>query len=201
MQVGIGGPGGDSPDDHPLFSVDPASARRTFSTSTEISSLIRRAKLLSFSWREATDTLSEKHNRLESMPSITPTRGYITSGFTSSRMHPILGFARPHRGLDIVANIGTPILAAAKGRVRFVGRDNDFGLMVEIDHGYGLVTRYAHTSAVLVKQGQIVERGAQIAKVGESGLAFGPHLHYEVLQNGRPTDPRKFLLDLSVVPD
>jgi murein DD-endopeptidase MepM/ murein hydrolase activator NlpD len=73
--------------------------------------------------------------------------------------------------------------------------------MVEIDHGYGLVTRYAHTSAVLVKQGQIVERGAQIAKVGESGLAFGPHLHYEVLQNGRPTDPRKFLLDLSVVPD
>jgi murein DD-endopeptidase MepM/ murein hydrolase activator NlpD len=201
MKVGIGGPGSETAEDHPLFSVDPVSARRTFSTSSEIGALIRRARLLSFSWREAEDTLSEKHNRLESMPSITPTHGYITSGFTKARMHPLLGFARPHKGLDIVANIGTPIMAAAKGRVRFVGRDKDYGLVVEIDHGYGLVTRYAHTSATLVHTGQQVERGDTIARVGQSGLAVGPHLHYEVIQNGKQTDPRKFLLDLSVVPD
>ena len=201
MQVGVGGPGGESADDRPLYSVDPALARKSTSTSMEIGSLLRRAKLLSFSWREATDTLSEKHNRLESMPSITPTRGYITSGYTKSRMHPLLNFARPHKGLDIVANTGTPIMAAAKGRVKYVGRDNDYGLMVEIDHGYGLVTRYAHASATLVRLGQHVERGDLIAKVGQTGLAVGPHLHYEVLVNGRPTDPSRFLLDLSVVPD
>jgi murein DD-endopeptidase MepM/ murein hydrolase activator NlpD len=201
MQVGVGGPGGESAEDRPLFSLEPSSARRAFSASSEIGTLLRRAKLLSFSWSEATNSLTETHNRLESMPSITPTRGTISSGFTQARMHPLLGYARPHEGVDIVARIGTPIVAAAKGRVRFVGRDKDFGLMVEIDHGYGLVTRYAHTSATLVRNGQQVERGDTIARVGDSGLATSPHLHYEVLVNGRPTNPTRFLLDLSVVPD
>ncbi len=184
--VGVGGPGGAASEGGAL---------------SDISGLIRRARLLSFSWREASDTLSERHDRLESMPSITPVRGYITSGFSNARMHPLLRYARPHTGVDIVANTGTPIVAAAKGRVRFVGRNSDYGLSVEIDHGYGLVTRYAHTSATLVKVGQRVDRGDTIAKVGESGLAVGPHLHYEVLVNGRPTNPSRYLLDLSVVPD
>jgi murein DD-endopeptidase MepM/ murein hydrolase activator NlpD len=116
-------------------------------------------------------------------------------------MHPLLHFARPHTGVDITAPIGTPIVAAARGRVRFVGQDKDYGLVVEIDHGYGLVTRYAHTSATLVHVGQHVERGDAIARVGQSGLADGPHLHYEVLVNGVPTNPTRYLLDLSVVPE
>ncbi|MEO5511102.1 MAG: M23 family metallopeptidase [Longimicrobiales bacterium] len=185
-QVGVGGPGGDVEETGAL---------------SDLSSLIRRAKLLSFSWREASDTLTDRYDRLESMPSITPTRGYVTSGFSKSRMHPLLAFARPHTGVDIVANTGTPIVAAAKGRVRFVSRNADYGLSVEIDHGYGLVTRYAHTSATLVKVGQQVDRGDTIARVGQSGLAVGPHLHYEVLVNGRQTNPARYLLDLSVVPD
>lgn len=201
LQVGVGGPGGETAEDHPLFSLEPGSARRAFSATSEIGTLLRRAKLLSFSWSEATNTLSEKHNRLESMPSITPTRGSISSGYSLSRMHPLLGYARPHEGVDIVARTGTPIVAAAKGRVRFAGRDKDFGNMVEIDHGYGLVTRYAHASALLVRNGQRVERGDTIARVGETGLATSPHLHYEVLLNGRATNPSRFLLDLSVVPD
>lgn len=201
MQVGVGGPGGEAAEDRPLFSLEPSSAKRAFSATSEISTLLRRAKLLSFSWSEATNTLSEKHNRLESMPSITPTRGSITSGFSRSRMHPLLRYARPHEGVDIVARIGTPIVAAAKGRVRSVGRDKDFGLVVEIDHGYGLITRYAHTSATLVRKGQQVERGDLIARVGDTGLATSPHLHYEVLLNGRATNPSRFLLDLSVVPE
>jgi murein DD-endopeptidase MepM/ murein hydrolase activator NlpD len=185
-QVGVGGPGGDAEETGAL---------------SDLSGLIRRARLLAFSWREASDTLSDRHDRLESMPSITPTRGYITSGFTKSRMHPLLAFARPHTGVDIVANTGTPIVAAAKGRVKYVGRSDDYGLSVEIDHGYGLVTRYAHASAALVKVGQQVDRGDTIARVGQSGLAVGPHLHYEVLVNGRQTNPARYLLDLSVVPD
>jgi murein DD-endopeptidase MepM/ murein hydrolase activator NlpD len=186
QQVGVGGPGGAS-DEAGMLS--------------DVSALIRRARLLSFSWGETSDTLEERYDRLESMPSITPTKGYITSGFTRARMHPLLRYARPHTGVDIVANVGTPIVAAAKGRVRFVGRNKDYGLSVEIDHGYGIVTRYAHTSATLVKVGQQVERGDTIARVGQTGLAVGPHLHYEVIVHGKQTDPARYLLDLSVVPE
>jgi murein DD-endopeptidase MepM/ murein hydrolase activator NlpD len=73
--------------------------------------------------------------------------------------------------------------------------------MVEITHGFGYVTRYAHTSETLVHMGQQVERGDLIARVGSTGLAIGPHLHYEVLVNGTAVDPRRFLLNLRVVPD
>jgi murein DD-endopeptidase MepM/ murein hydrolase activator NlpD len=201
LQAGIGGPDADSLEARPLYAVDAPVAKRAFSTGTEVGSLLRRARLLSFSWREATDTLKEKYDRLEGTPSITPTRGYITSRFSGARRHPLLAVSRPHTGVDIVAPRGTPILAAAKGRVKTVTRHADYGLMVEIDHGRGLVTRYAHTSAVLVKVGQEVLRGDTIARVGDSGLAVGSHLLYEVLINGQPTNPDRFLLDLSVVPD
>jgi murein DD-endopeptidase MepM/ murein hydrolase activator NlpD len=203
LQVGMGSDTAatETAEDLPLYAVDPSAARHTFSVSSEIGALVRRAHLLSFSWREASDTLAEKQDRLAATPSITPTTGYITSGFSAARMHPLLRFARPHEGVDIVADMGTPIVAAARGRVRFAGVDNAYGRMVEIDHGYGVVTRYAHASVLLVHAGQMVERGDRIARVGQSGLAMGPHLHYEVIVNGQPTDPRRFLLDLRVVPD
>ena len=170
-------------------------------TLNEVSEMLRRAKLLNFSWREARDTLEYKHDRLESTPSIIPTSGYITSAFTRSRMHPILHRARPHQGVDITAPHGTPIQAAAKGRVRFAGRDGDFGLSIEIDHGHGVVTRYAHTSKMVVKAGQVVTRGEVIGMVGSTGLAVGPHLHYEVLVNGKPTNPRNWFINMSAIAD
>ena len=77
----------------------------------------------------------------------------------------------------------------------------ELGLAVEIDHGYGIVTRYGHASRVLVREGQLVARGDVIARVGQTGLAVGPHLHYEVLVRGQPADPRGFVLDGQVVPD
>lgn len=198
-RVGIGGPGTETLEDNPLFNVDRRIARKLFSTSSELNGLLRRARLLSFSWRQAEDTLIVKHDRLTSTPSITPTDGAISSAFSYRRWHPLLGLPRPHLGIDIVALPGTPIVAAAKGRVTFVGNNGEYGLLVVIDHGYGYVTRYAHASRVLVKQGQPVERGDMIALVGSTGLAMGPHLHYEVLVDGRHVNPRRFMLDARVV--
>ena len=185
----------------PLYALDRRVARRIFATSNDLSSLLRRARLLSFSWREAEDTLLGKHDRLSSTPSITPAEGYLSSGFSYRRWHPILGYPRPHLGVDIVARSGTPIVAAAKGRVVFVGERGEYGRAVEIDHGYGYVTRYAHASRILVRQGQPVQRGDMIALVGQTGLAVGPHVHYEVIVHGRHVNPRRFMLDARVVVD
>lgn len=200
-QVGIGGPGDPAVQDEPLWALDRSNAKRTFDASSQVGQLLRRARLLEFSWREAEDTLRDKHARLAAMPSIYPTTGYMTSGFSSSRWHPILDRPRPHNGVDIVARPGTPIVAAAHGRVKTAGVLGELGLTVEIDHGYGIVTRYAHTSRVHVRVGQLVARGDVIARVGQTGLAVGPHLHYEVLVRGKPADPRGFVLDAQVVPD
>src|SRR5690606_11177737 len=106
-----------------------------FSASMQLNSLISRARVLAFSWREAEDTLSGKHARLAATPSIYPTRGYVSSSFSTSRWHPILDRPRPHAGIDIVANTGTPVVAAANGRVASAGHRGDYGLLVDIDHG------------------------------------------------------------------
>ena len=199
--AGIGGPDGDSLEASDLYLVDARAGRRAFSSSMQLSSLIRRASVLAFSWAEAEDTLSEKHARLGATPSILPTKGYISSNFSTSRWHPILDRPRPHTGLDIVARTGTPVVASANGRVKSAGHRGDYGLLVEIDHDHGVVTRYAHLSASKVKVGQSVKRGEVIGSVGTTGLSVGPHLHYEVLVNGRHSNPRRYILDTESIPD
>jgi murein DD-endopeptidase MepM/ murein hydrolase activator NlpD len=201
LKAGIGGPDADSLEASSLFRIDPRTGRRAFATSIQLNSLVRRARLLTSSWREAEDTLTEKRARILATPTIYPTTGYISSVFTSSRWHPSLDRPRPHTGIDIVAPRGTPVVASAQGRVLSVGHQGEYGLLIDIDHGYGVVTRYAHLSRANVKVGQMVERGEQIGNVGQSGLATGPHLHYEVLVNGRPANPRRFILETDVVPD
>jgi murein DD-endopeptidase MepM/ murein hydrolase activator NlpD len=123
-----------------------------------------------------------------------PVIGAIASRFSRARRHPILHIIRPHLGIDVAAARGTKIVAPAPGRVSFVGRKFGFGLVVEIDHGSGVVTRYAHCGTALVSEGTHVERGVAIATVGTSGLSTGPHLHYEVLVRGRQVDPLRFKL-------
>lgn len=200
-QVGIGGPGDRTVEETRLWPFDRSTAERAFETSNQVSQLLRRARLLAFSWSEAEDTLQFKHNRLAATPSIAPTLGYLTSGFASSRWHPILDKPRPHNGLDIVAPMGTPILVAGGGRVKWAAPQAGYGLTVEIDHGFGIITRYAHASRLLVRVGQTVERGDTIARVGQTGLTVGPHLHYEVLVNGAHADPRGFILESQGIPD
>jgi len=201
QRVGIGGPGDDDPNASALQRLDANAARLASTTSGELGEMLRRARLLSVSWREAHDSLETKNERLAATPSIMPTDGYISSGFSTSRWHPILDRPRPHEGVDIAAPIGTAIVAAANGVVRRAEFDHDFGYVVEIAHGYGVSTRYAHASKILVQKGQTVKRGDRIALVGETGLAVGPHLHYEVLVHGRPSNPSKYFLNVNVIAD
>lgn len=188
--AGIGGPTGTMTAAHAPGPL----GRSADAIRVDISALIRRANLLATSFREAADSLASHSDRLAAMPSIMPTQGWLTSAFSSMREHPILHIARPHEGIDVSAPMGTPIEAPAAGRVLSAGWETGYGNVVTIDHGYGIVTKFAHASKLFVRQGQHVARGQRIALVGNSGLATGPHLHYEVHVNGRPVDPLHYVL-------
>ncbi len=201
LLAGVGGPGTATLEEQSLYQLDQVIGTRTFEVDSRLDALVRRARILAESWNEATSTLAGHHNRLAATPSILPARGFLTSSFTRSRMHPILHVARPHEGIDITAPAGTPIRAAADGTVAFAGRNGNYGLMVEIDHGHGYITRYAHASKLMATSGQRVKRGDVVAAVGSTGLSVGPHLHYEVLVKGRPADPRSFIIETRGIPD
>lgn len=201
LAAGVGGPGMATAEETPLYEVAPVTAREAFGAEAKMESLLRRARILVSSWTEATTTLQGEHDRLAATPSILPARGWLTSGFSLRRVHPILHVPRPHEGLDIAAATGTPIHAAADGIVRYSGPRGDYGNMVEIDHGHGYVTRYAHASKLLVERGERVERGQKIAEVGSTGLSVGPHVHYEVVVNGRAKNPTTFILKGDAIPD
>jgi murein DD-endopeptidase MepM/ murein hydrolase activator NlpD len=110
------------------------------------------------------------------------------------RIDPFTGRSALHTGMDFQADAGTPILAAAGGVVVTQEYHPEYGNMVEIDHGNDLVTRYAHSSRVLVKKGDLVKRGQKIAEVGTTGRSTGAHLHFEVLSQGVPQNPEPFLV-------
>ena len=199
FQVGVGGPGMLTPESSLLWKEDPKAAAVTFATSYDILALERRAKLLSESLSEAMDSLQAHHDLLRSTPSISPTDGPITSGFSYARMHPIWDRELPHEGIDLHAPEGTPILATANGVVSYVGWRTGYGNTVEIDHGFGYMTRYAHASKFLVERGQTVTRGMAIAQVGQTGTATAEHVHYEVWVGGRAMDPQDYILS-GVIP-
>ncbi|MBK8073286.1 MAG: M23 family metallopeptidase [Ramlibacter sp.] len=127
-----------------------------------------------------------------------PTQQPVAAGVVGSafgwRIDPFTGRSALHSGLDFQAETGTPILAAAGGIVVTQEFHPAYGNMVEIDHGNDLVTRYAHASRVHVKKGDLVKRGHKIAEVGTTGRSTGPHLHFEVLVQGVPQNPQKFLM-------
>jgi len=174
---------------------DPALGEQIDAASYDLDSLIQRTAVMRASMDRALARLEANSERLEFTPSISPASGHLSSPFSTSRRHPVLRISRPHQGIDIVARIGEPILAPAEGTVIYAGtRPGGYGRVVELDHGYGYVTRFAHASKILVKVGQTVERGEPIAEVGASGLVTGPHLHYEVELNGAAVDPLNFII-------
>jgi len=176
-------------------------ARRSAEIRVDLSALIRRANLLASSFREAADSLAYHTARLAATPSIMPTQGWLSSAFSSMRAHPILHTARPHEGIDVSAPTGSPIEAPAAGVVTDARWEAGYGNKIVIDHGFGITTKFAHASKLLVRTGQRVSRGQRIALVGNSGLATGPHLHYEVHVKGRPVNPLKYVLPDGVVTD
>jgi murein DD-endopeptidase MepM/ murein hydrolase activator NlpD len=200
-RVGIGGPGTPTLEGHALYGANPEAAEQVFAASYDLATLTRRANMLRSSLDEALRTMEKNTERLAATPSIMPSTGHLSSLFSRGRRHPVLRITRPHQGIDIAAPVGEPILAPAKGTIVFAGwKAGGYGNTVEIDHGYGYLTRFAHASRVLVRAGQKVERGQTIAEVGATGLVTGPHLHYEVEVNGRPVDPLNFILE-DAVPD
>ena len=128
---------------------------------------------------------------------VQPSGRPITSGWLSSyygmRMHPISGRREMHKGIDFAGKMGGPVIAVAKGVVTYAGKRYNYGNLVEIAHGNGYVTRYAHNSKILVSVGNTVEKGFQIAEIGSSGRSTGPHVHFEVLKNGREINPVRFI--------
>lgn len=141
----------------------------------------------------------EKHFKsrqivLESTPSIWPVRGVFASGF-GMRRDPISGAHSFHKGIDIFADTGTPIIASAGGTISFAANKGGYGLHVIVDHGFGVKTRYAHMSKCDVEVGQKVKRGDRLGLVGSTGRSTGPHLHYEVIVGGVPQHPKRYILD------
>lgn len=192
--AGIGGPSGAWPERERLLNEGGDLGRDAFRVRADLDALIRRANVLASSFREASESLSSHVQQLAATPSIMPTSGFLTSNFSLMRYHPILHFSRPHEGIDITAPYGSLIIAPAAGRVVKVGWENGYGLSVSVDHGYGVQTRFAHMSRTAVVVGQAVRRGDRLGYVGSTGLSTGPHLHYEVLVNGRATDPLRFVM-------
>ncbi|ART80850.1 M23 family metallopeptidase [Oceanisphaera avium] len=123
-----------------------------------------------------------------------PGTSELSSGF-GKRSDPFSGRARWHRGLDFRGKIGEPIAATAAGVVSVSEHHKDFGNMVEINHGQGWITRYAHLDSQLVEVGEYVEQGQLIARMGRSGRATGVHLHYEVLKGNKQLNPARFILN------
>ncbi|MBN8555771.1 MAG: M23 family metallopeptidase [Deltaproteobacteria bacterium] len=156
--------------------------------------LYKDSELSEQSVEELFEVLKGREIQIAATPSIIPVQGWITSHF-GYRMDPFTGRRAMHRGLDVAAKEGTPVLAPADGIVTFSGANGGFGNTVMVFHGYGISTLYAHAENVNVRQGQKVKRGDVIAFVGNSGRSTAAHLHYEVIVHGVPVDPRKYVLD------
>lgn len=130
---------------------------------------------------------------MNAVPGREPIAGsYITSGF-GGRADPFNGGHANHKGLDFKANVGDPVLAVADGVVSYSGVRSGYGNVIEVDHGNGYVTRYAHNSRLTHKVGELVRAGQEIAKAGSTGRSTGAHVHFEVWENGRVVNPRNFL--------
>jgi len=137
--------------------------------------------------------LEQKNSAVHAKPHTWPTAGgWISSGF-GPRIDPFTGRPAMHRGVDIANHFGAPVLAASPGVVTFAGKMEDFGYVVDIDHGYGYKTRYAHLSSLTVHVGDVMTDRQMLGRIGSTGHSTGPHLHYEVRHNGKLIDPNPFL--------
>lgn len=155
----------------------------------------RELHLQTTSYEDIETTYDRNKVRFSHLPAIKPMDGFYSPNSFGMRLHPILNFVRKHDGVDIINEVGTPVYASAEGTIDFTGRKGDYGLTVEINHGYSLKSLYGHLSKVLVHEGQKVKRGDLIAHSGNTGLSSGPHLHYEVRVNGVAQNPTYYFFD------
>lgn len=190
-QVGVGG--ADMYSDFDVYQDDTAELLRR--TSEELDNLERRVAIQQSSFEDVKRMYNENREAMQYKPIIKPVGGRVTSTY-GMRPDPLLGYERHHQGVDFRARVGTPIYATGNGVIRFAGRRGHYGRVVEIDHGNGYVTRYAHLSELAdgIQNGAQVTRGQEIARSGETGRTLGPHLHYEIHHENRPINPMDYLV-------
>jgi len=191
-EVGVGGAYIGNYDE--LFELNSTAARQLYQQQDQVDALLRKSDLIKQSLDEAITSMQSSADKWSHHPSIMPTKGYISS-FFGRREHPIYHNSQYHNAIDISTRMGEPIVVPADGRVVMSKHQVGYGLTVVVDHGYGIVTKYAHLSKSNVRVGQEVKRGDLIAFVGQSGITTGPNLHYEVVVNGVPQNPLDFILD------
>ncbi len=187
-QQGVGGPS-TSP------TVDATGAElAAYNTENDVEKLNRQVRFQAEQFEEISNVLQLRKFRLDHTPSISPAIGQFSRGF-GIQPNPFTGVRQPHRGIDIANNRGTPIVATADGKIAFAGRERGMGNMVTVNHGFGFATRYGHLDQILVATGDLVKRGDVIALMGNTGHSTGPHVHYEVLRNGRNLNPLDFVIE------
>jgi len=187
-QLGIGGPGAQ------IITPLSETEQLAYTTEADIDRLLRLSRFELEKYDEAEKELTSLKDRLDHTPSIWPTKGWLSRGY-GMKDDPFTGYKQLHRGIDIANYNGTPIIAAADGKVTKTGSFGRMGKMITIDHGYGFVSRYGHLSSIDVKRGQRVKRGDVIGKMGSTGYSTGPHLHYEVWRNGKVHNPMNYILN------
>jgi murein DD-endopeptidase MepM/ murein hydrolase activator NlpD len=187
-QLGIGGPGAQ------IVSPLSETQQLAYDTEAEVDRLLRLSRFELEKYSEAEQELQNLVDRLDHTPSIWPTKGWLSRGY-GMKDDPFTGYEQLHRGIDVANYNGTPIIAAADGKVTKTGSFGRMGKMITIDHGFGFVSRYGHLSSIDVKKGQRVKRGEVIAKMGSTGYSTGPHLHYEVWRNGKVLNPMNYILN------
>jgi murein DD-endopeptidase MepM/ murein hydrolase activator NlpD len=193
-ELGVGGPMPDKSAD------TDADLEQLYLAETQLDKLLRQARFEKDNFEGIYSSLSERKRTLDRSPSIRPSTGYLSCGF-GMRVDPFTGRRVLHRGVDLAADIGTPVYVTADGVVNKVRRDVGLGKLVEINHGYGYKTVYAHLSRISVKRGQHLTRGQIIGAVGNTGYSTGPHLHYEVHYQGRARNPLKYFLGSEYMAD
>ncbi len=197
--MGVGGPDFSARD--PLHQVAGELATDVHRIRAGTDALLRQSELQRHSFLEVLESLEQREEHWAHIPSIRPLQeGRISSGF-GRRVDPFTKRRAFHRGLDISARRGVPVLATADGKVIFAKKNGNHGLTVKIDHGNGIETLYAHLLDLKVKKGERVKRGRVVARVGSSGKSTAPHLHYEVRVDKRAVNPRRYILDRGVVID
>ncbi len=194
-QMGVGG----FPTDSMLLNINRDVREQVINLNLSLQQLVAEARLQRQSYEDIAKHLKEKELLRTHTPSIPPVNGWWMSGF-GMRIDPFTGYLKMHTGLDIAAPSGTPIVAPADGTVESIEYKEGYGLTVEINHGYGIKTYYAHCLTSLCQVGQKIKRGDLIATVGESGRTTGPHLHYEVRLGDNPVDPEDYIIkEVSIV--
>ncbi len=192
---GLFGVGVSAPEDlNPKMELDEEHSRLVKAMHRQVKQLAHASEKQEKTLTRLLDKLEEQKNVMAHTPAIRPAQGWITSHF-DYRQSPFTGRREFHKGIDIANRHGTPIVATADGVVSFSGENGALGQVVIIDHGYGIVTRYAHLEKGLKKRGERVRRGDVVALMGNSGRSTGPHLHYEVRLNGVPVNPEKYILN------